>query len=82
MNNIAVAKDIRGRGYGEILLKHFLGRTEKHNSEEIFLEVGEHNIQAKTLYEKFGFKIVARRENYYQKTGEDAFLMKKNGKEH
>ena len=46
----------------------------------IYLEVAESNNAARNLYEKFGFFVVARRENYYRTarlTPETALIMKR-----
>lgn len=42
-----------------------------------FLEVRESNWPARNLYEKFGFREVARRPNYYQDTSETAVVMRR-----
>lgn len=39
------------------------------------LEVRESNAKAISLYEKFGFKSLGKRKNYYQDNGEDALIM-------
>ena len=39
------------------------------------LEVRESNSKAISLYEKFGFKSLGKRKNYYQDNGEDALIM-------
>ena len=43
----------------------------------ITLEVNVNNTNAIKLYQKNGFKIVSRRENYYN--GTDGYLMLKEG---
>ena len=43
------------------------------NVSNITLEVRKSNIDAIGLYEKYGFKVVSVRDNYYG--SEDAFLM-------
>lgn len=42
---------------------------------EIFIEVYVNNKAAISLYEKFGFEIIGKREKYYNE--EDAYLMKR-----
>ena len=72
--NIAVKQDHQGQGYGKILIEHFLQETKKIGVKNIYLEVRCSNQKAITLYEKYNFKIIGTRKNYYQKD-------KKNPKE-
>ena len=44
---------------------------------EIFLEVRESNIPAISLYEKFKFKKISIRKNFYSNPNENAVVMKK-----
>ena len=65
-------KDIhKNCGIGNKLLDFFTKTVEK----SITLEVREDNMIAIHLYEKYGFKQVALRKNYYQEV--DGILMKK-----
>lgn len=77
--NIAVDPEYRGLGYGRMLFEDFLSSADEHGAEELFLEVNVNNVPAISLYESEGFKIAYRRKNYYQATGDDAFVMKKGG---
>ena len=43
----------------------------------VTLEVRPSNHAAIALYEGFGFEVVGRRKNYYDKPSEDALLMTK-----
>ena len=54
--------------------------TVQRNNEALVariatLEVRESNIRARTLYETFGFRQIARRKGYYPRSGEDAIVM-------
>lgn len=71
INNIEVLPKYRLNHIASTMLEYLI----KNNSQNITLEVRESNIPALRLYEKFGFKKVAIRENYYQK--ENAFLMER-----
>ena len=53
------------RGYGKILLAHVLDTLRVNRVLRVFLEVREDNIPAIRLYEKSGFVVVGRRNNYY-----------------
>lgn len=74
--NVAVAAQARRRGYGTILLEDAIDEAERRNCRRIVLEVRSDNRAAVRLYEKYGFKTVARRPRYYA-NGEDADVMLK-----
>lgn len=70
--SIAVDPEYRGVGVGVSLMK----RAEKMSrARSIVLEVDETNISARNMYEKIGFEVFGRYENYYGST--DALRMKK-----
>lgn len=73
--NIAVRPGLRGRGYGKALLKFMLDRCTEKTVRTAWLEVRPSNFTAISLYDKAGFKEVARRKGYYSDTGEDAIIM-------
>lgn len=72
--DIAIKKELQGRGYSKILMEQLLKVCKEKNSRTIFLEVNKINLRAIKLYEKFGFKEYAIRKNYYGEN--DAVLMK------
>ncbi len=74
---IAVDKDYKKMGIGTSLLNHLIERSKENNVHQIWLEVSTKNTPAINLYEKFGFKVIRVRKNYYQKIGEDAYNMLK-----
>jgi ribosomal-protein-alanine N-acetyltransferase len=55
----------RGAGIGKELLNRHIINLERGGARLVFLEVGEDNAPALSLYERAGFKIIGRRENYY-----------------
>jgi [ribosomal protein S18]-alanine N-acetyltransferase len=57
----------RGVGLGRILLERHLLNLERGGARLIFLEVADDNSAALALYERAAFKIIGRRENYYQR---------------
>ena len=68
----------RGIGFG--LLQHLVSSVAgseagRPGASCITLEVRESNVGARSFYEKFGFRSVAIRKDYYQ-DGENAILMK------
>jgi len=63
---LAVRPSFWRRGLGSKLLENFLERMRKHRIKRVFLEVSTQNEGALKLYQKFGFKILAERKNYYE----------------
>jgi len=54
-------------------------KSRLYNSNSIFLETRASNLAAKNLYEKFGFKRIDIRKNYYKTFDgrEDAIIYRK-----
>jgi ribosomal-protein-alanine N-acetyltransferase len=76
---IAVRKEERGRGYGELLLTHAIATASARGVDQMTLEVRVSNTVAQALYRKYGFAIVGRRKRYYVDPPEDALLMTVTG---
>src|SRR5215203_198361 len=75
INNFAVRAEYRRRGIGATLLNHVLDEARRRKANAAFLEVRSTNHSAQALYEKSGFKAIARRPNYYSEPMEDAVVM-------
>lgn len=75
VNNIAVRDQYRGRGYGSLLLGNVLDEARRKHATTAFLEVRSGNSAAQSLYQKCGFKAIAKRANYYTDPPEDAVVM-------
>ena len=75
INNVAVRSEFRRRGIGAALLNHVLDEARRRKANAAFLEVRSANYAAQALYEKSGFKAIARRANYYTEPLEDAVVM-------
>ncbi|HKS09272.1 MAG TPA: ribosomal protein S18-alanine N-acetyltransferase [Pyrinomonadaceae bacterium] len=75
VNNIAVRDQYRRRGYGSLLLGNVLDEARRKHATTAFLEVRSGNSAAQSLYQKSGFKAIARRANYYSDPPEDAVVM-------
>lgn len=75
--NVAVNKRYQGRGYGHLLMEHFLDLAMRLNVEAVFLEVRPSNKIAVALYHRLGFEQVGLRRNYYpdHEGKEDALIM-------
>ena len=76
INNIAVRKESRGRGYGEGLLRHVMELGRSLGCVRATLEVRPSNSTALALYRKLEFRVVARRKGYYSDSHEDALVMR------
>ena len=75
ITNVAVHPDTRRRGIGRALLESVFARARAAGCRMVLLEVRPSNVEARTLYESLGFRVVGRRLGYYYDTGEDALVM-------
>ena len=76
---IAVRADLQGRGIGRSLLEHTIETAKSIPVESILLEVRPSNMRAVDLYERYGFKEIGRRKNYYEAANgkrEEAIVMR------
>ncbi len=73
--NLLISKQYQNKGYGSYLLKYTLNKIkEMNNIEAIVLNVNSKNKAAISLYQKFGFRIEQKIENYYRQK-KSAYLM-------
>lgn len=72
--DVAVHPDWRGLGVGRLLVDWAIGHCRERNLALLCLEVRVGNLEAISLYRRFGFLEVGRRKNYYE-NGDDAILM-------
>jgi ribosomal-protein-alanine N-acetyltransferase len=77
--NIAVDPGLRRSGLGRELLAGAVAWAEARGAGEMFLEVRASNAGAIALYERYGFRAVGRRSDYYQHPVEDAVLYRRAG---
>tara|TARA_B100001750_G_scaffold71875_1_gene57377 strand:+ start:831 stop:1532 length:702 start_codon:yes stop_codon:yes gene_type:complete len=75
ITTIAVKKDWRGQGLGELLLSGAIDNAINQGSRVVTLEVRISNDSAISLYQKYGFRRVGTRKKYYTDNGEDAAIM-------
>ena len=75
INNVAVRAEYRRLGIGATLLNRVLEEATRRKAKAAFLEVRSTNVAAQALYEKSGFRAIARRANYYSEPVEDAVVM-------
>jgi len=75
--NFAVHPKYRRQGIGSIFLDELIGKMKTIGCKACYLEVRASNIIAQKLYEKFGFKKIDVRKNYYGYPQEDAYVYRK-----
>jgi [ribosomal protein S18]-alanine N-acetyltransferase len=75
INNVAVRAEYRRRGIGAALLGRVLDEARRRKANAAFLEVRSANLAAQALYERHGFRAIARRADYYSEPREDAVVM-------
>lgn len=73
--NVAVKKEFRSQGIGEVMMNELLSRAGERGVCSAFLEVRKSNEAAKRLYEKLGFEEAGIRKNFYEFPKEDAVIM-------
>ena len=75
---IAVARAYWGRGAGSALLGALVDTAAGRGCTEVFLEVRQDNPRARGLYLRRGFDEIGVRRGYYQPSGVDAIVMRKD----
>lgn len=72
---VAVDPQYRRMGIGEQLLIAMTDHCKTKGAKWMTLEVRVSNVAAQKLYEKYGFKVLGRRKQYYHDNQEDALVM-------
>lgn len=74
---LSIAVGWQRQGWGEKLLQHFIQIAREHYARSMFLDVRESNQGAARLYERIGFRQIAKRKDYYPAMGgrEDSLVM-------
>ncbi len=75
---IAVRPDQWSQGIGSALLAALLDAARDRGCTEMFLEVRADNPRAHGLYRRRGFAEIGVRRGYYQPSGVDAIVMRKD----
>lgn len=66
ITNIAIKKSFQGMGLSNLLMNELIKYKEENSLSFLTLEVRESNEKARRLYEKYNFKEVGKRKNYYE----------------
>jgi ribosomal-protein-alanine N-acetyltransferase len=75
---IAVRESHWGLGIGSALLDALIQAARERGCTEVFLEVRADNPRAHGLYLRRGFEEIGVRRGYYQPSGTDAIVMRKD----
>lgn len=75
VTNIALRKEVRRQGYGELLVRVMMEAAYEEGCTDIFLEVRFSNLPALSLYRKLGYEVLSIRKKYYSDPEEDAYVM-------
>jgi len=81
IQTIGVAPAGQGQGRGTTLLVTLLDEARRRGVAHVDLEVRADNDAAKRLYEHHGFAQIAVRRKYYQPSGTDAIVMRRELRE-
>lgn len=74
ITNVVTKKCYRNKGIASKLLEKLIELAKKENVSSLTLEVNENNMYAIKLYEKYNFKKIGLRKNYYLQN-ENAIIM-------
>jgi len=75
VTNLAVRREYRGKGLGELLLLASIDLATELKANFMTLEVRASNLIAQSLYRKYGFVHMGVRRGYYLDNHEDAIIM-------
>lgn len=73
--NFAVAPHLRRTGIGTQMVGKLFGKLHTHRRGKITLAVRERNLPAQLFFRALDFRASKVMRNYYEDSGEDAFLM-------
>ena len=77
VTNVAVKEKFRGKGIASMLLERAILNSILNDDDFITLEVRKSNSPAISLYEKYDFRKMGERKNFYRQPTEDAFIYNK-----
>ena len=76
ITNVAVAENVRGKGFGKALISAMQKEAEALGVQVIFLEVRDSNASAIHVYGQMGFSEIGKRKGFYDFPKEDARVMR------
>jgi ribosomal protein S18 acetylase RimI-like enzyme len=74
---VAVSRLARGRGIGELLMKHAERQARAHSATRLTLYTADSNLAALDLFLRRGFRIVARKPGFYSRRQDACELTKR-----
>ncbi len=74
LHDMAVIGRYKKKGIGSFMMNFMLETARARDVEELFLEVRKSNSEAIKFYEKFNFRQIGVRKNYYKNPIEDALV--------
>ena len=80
VQTIAVAPAHQGSGLGTTLLTRLIDESARRGCKRLDLEVRADNQRAIALYEHHGFTRIGLRRRYYQPSGVDAVVMRREAR--
>lgn len=80
VQTIAVAPSHQGHGLGTRLLVQLIDESTRRDCKHLDLEVRADNGVAIALYERHGFQRIGIRRRYYQPSGVDAVVMRRDNR--
>jgi [ribosomal protein S18]-alanine N-acetyltransferase len=75
INTLAVSPPHRRQGLATFLLNEVMAEAARDGARRATLEVRESNTAALELYARLGFRVTARRRDYYTNPVEDALIL-------
>lgn len=75
LTNIAVASNWRRKSVAKRLMNRIFDLVSAYGRETIVLEVRPSSTEALRLYERYGFREIYRKPNYYRRPVEEAIIM-------
>ena len=77
LNYFAIKKKFQGKGFSKLMIKKVISLAKEKKCKHIELAVWSKNFPAIGLYNKFGFRFISIKKNYYP-NGDDKVRMKKD----
>ncbi|MBP7902343.1 MAG: GNAT family N-acetyltransferase [Spirochaetes bacterium] len=65
IKNIAVVEELRGRGFGKLMINSVIDNSERIGYECVIIGTGDAGIRQINLYKKCGFEIYDKKKNFF-----------------